>query len=243
MSSLAGMKAGLALIVVGMTALSWGRNPLVQASVEGLIDRAESAARSGRYVEAMACVEAVVLKPELRVRVDRSGLSVDEKWVSARALERAVQEWRAVLGNEVFIRFVAEGPADVRIRYAKDVYHLGREAAGTAVWSRRVDAWGDGRFTSRVSADIVLRTERPGGGAMGEDAMVHAALHELGHVFGLGDTAKVGEAMGPLRLARPATRLTKREIAAIDEVRSAAWVVWEACLTSGWPGQRVTSRP
>lgn len=221
-----------ALVSAASLGLAVERNPLIQPRVSELVDRAQFAATMGRYQEAMACTEAVMLKPVVALSVDFGGLDEAARLKAERALHRATDEWETTFGGDTKFVFVGSGPADIRISYDSDVTHLGREVAGTATWSRQVYDWGTSGFTSYVSADIQLRTVLPGGGAMSEDALVQTSLHEIGHVFGLWDSAVQGEVMGPLNVDRPVTSLSFRERDAILEVRSVAYSIWQTCASS-----------
>ena len=225
--------------VLMLSAGSWAgtvraklRSPLIQTNVVRMLERAEMATDRGQFYEAMACVEAVTLKPVVKIGFDPKGMNFGE-WLTARkTLARAVENWEEVLGGEVEFELSAPKKADIRVSFLPEVKHLGRDVAGTATWSRQVMQWGRDDFMSRVKASVRVRTVLPDGSLMPEDAMVQATMHEIGHVFGLWDSAVVGEVMGPLRLDRPATSFSARELNALHDLRDSAKMIWEASVSA-----------
>lgn len=206
-------------------------DPLVQPRVQELLDRAERSLQSGSFSEAMACTEAVLLKPTLNVNVKVQGLSDSESDQAEAVVSDALSAWEEALGYEVVFLRSEANEADVTISFAPSVRHLGREVAGVANWSRQVYNWG-GTFSTRVSADIKVRTTTIDGAAMSAACLKHATMHELGHVLGLSDSARVGDLMGPMDVSRPATGPSDRELSTLLGYRSRAVSAMQACLTA-----------
>ncbi len=206
-------------------------NPLIQTRVNELLDRAETSLVNGSYEEAMACTEAVLLKPILTVSVDTAGLPTLQRDQAEEVISEALSSWEENLNYEVtFIRGEASD-ADIKIGFRDTVYHLGRSVAGVATWSRQVYNWGN-RFTSRVAAEIKIRTLDDGGELVSHDAMLQSSMHEVGHVLGLWDSARVGDLMGPLQRSRPVTKPTDHELESLMFIRNRAIHVMQGCLTA-----------
>ncbi len=179
-------------------------------------------------VDATVASSDLILLPHIKVYVD-------DRAAPSRAVEAlrdAQTAWERALGQEVhFVSVPSPGQADVTIHYASTMRREGRDVGGFATWKRSVRkaTWG---YDSRLTADIELRLDQPNGQPMTRPQLHHAAMHELGHILGLDDSAQVGEIMGPLLLSRPAERLANGEIQALCEVRAQAQSVRMSALFS-----------
>lgn len=219
------------ITLLAVASFAGERNPLIQNRVNDLLDRAETSMSSGRFEEAVACTEAILLKPIVNVYVDTKGLPDSEMEQAEEVTSKALSTWEESLNYEVTFMRSEESEADIKIGFRDSVYHLGRSVAGIAVWSRQVYNWGN-RFTSRVSAEIKIRTHDENGQLVSPEAMLQTSLHEVGHVLGLWDSARVGDVMGPLMVSRPVTKPTEREIEALLAVRNRAVYVSQGSLTA-----------
>ena len=218
-----------------------GYGNLIQPKIVELIQQANTAQLRGENARAMACAEAVTMPGSVKVRVFLDGVPLDQQLKISSAVERSLKQWEQAVDGQTQFEIVSSGPASIRIRAANSVRLMGKEIAGHAVWSRDVQDWGLGQFRAKVSADIDLRYERPDGGYFSEDALVHATMHELGHVLGLWDSPEIGTIMGPLQLDRPVTALSQSEINSLMSARNQAWIVAEACgasqMAARFPGR------
>jgi hypothetical protein len=186
-------------------------DPRVQTRVHEYVARAERCVEEGRVNEARAVSEMLLLRRDLRFALDLGGLEPHRAQEAREAFLGAADAWHEALGGAV--RFV-EAPwtaADVKVSFVQSVRMGGCDVAGYAVWRRQLLNWRAEEFTYQVSADIQIRTVLPGGTRMRPAAMRHTCLHELGHVLGLNDSPRGGEAMSALSLASPVARPSDAE--------------------------------
>lgn len=190
----------------------------IQPRVHEFLARAERCLQEGRANEAKTVAEMLLLRRDLRFALDLSGLSPGRQADARRAAVGAAEAWTAALDGAV--RFV-EAPwrsADVRISFVPSVRQSGCEVAGFAVWRRQLLNWRGDEFTYQVTADVQVRSVLPGGTPMSAAAMRHTCLHELGHVLGLDDSNRPGEAMSVLSPSNPVSRPSQAEAESLREV-------------------------
>lgn len=165
-----------------------------------------------RDIDGVLASTDLILLPRVRIFVD--GRASTES--ATTGLNEALDLWgQATEGGVAFVRVSSPSEADVIVRFQS---HLGTAACdfgGFTTWRRSVIREGH-RAAWRLHADMELRTVQPNGVPMTMPQVRHAALHELGHVLGLADSKRVGDAMGPLDLSRPVARPDQSEV---DELR------------------------
>ena len=206
-----------------------GRNNLVQDKVYDFLDEAETSYMAGNAPRALAYSQAAAMQGTIKVAVDFD--AVPDRLISdaTSSVTEAFELWEDALDRQIQFEIVSPKEAVLRISFKDSVHLMGREVAGYAVWSRQVYDWGNGKYTTRTSGDISLRTSHPSHGDFSHQAMVHAAAHEIGHYLGLWDSPRVGDIMGPLLLDRPCEKLSEPELSAIKGARSRADFVIAAC--------------
>ncbi len=215
--------------IADRTLTSFEAPDIVQPRVRELVRVAEDAFSNGDFEKSMACAELVRLGRTLTYSVDVSNLPSDQQAIATQAVAHAVDGWTESLGDVTF-RQTARNRAVIRIKFAPSVRDMGREVAGFAVWQRQVLDWGNGRYGSRLSGDITVRSTNLDGDPIGFDAMVHSAGHEIGHLLGLWDSPNLDDIMGPISLRQPVTKPSEREVRALQEARLAAASIGQAAL-------------
>ena len=184
----------------------------IQPSLTKHLKHAEECFLDGKYNEAQAYAELVIIKDQLRVYVDPTSLPDAIRRDAHRAIADAINNWNNALNGQVEISLTTRDEANVIIRFTNRLYLYGGEAAGSARWSRNVMSWSNNHFSFQTLGNIVLRTHKPNGGLMNLDQLRQAAGHELGHILGLEDSYRRDDIMGPLRLDRPTIKPSAREI-------------------------------
>ncbi len=222
-----------ALAVAAVAAGGFAGRDRVLPDVLEHLSLAESGAAHGRFNAALAHAQMVLLQDVVRYRIAFDDGSAPREAECREALNRAFDLWRSALQWEVDFQEAGPGhQAELTVTFQQANPSRNRMSAGHIEWRRTVVLHGD-RFETKFEADIRIRTVRPGGRPMTVDQIAHAASHELGHVFGLKDSRKIGEIMGPLDLRRPARRLAARETEAIFELRRRARQIRGESLLAG----------
>lgn len=168
------------------------------------------------HIDAARAATDVILLGEVRYAL------ADGPAEAREVLEAAMREWEVATDGEVQFVEVPAHQAQVTIGWANDLRFRNLEAGGVARWQRAVRRDGDA-MRGEVSATIELRLRAPSGRRLNSDQLMQCALHEIGHILGLDDSSARGEAMGPLDLRRPITRLAEGDLTALRELRSRAW--------------------
>lgn len=209
-----------------------GQQPydLVQPKLREFIQSANSAMAQGEFDKAIAYADLVLVQNDIRYSVDYSQIPESQRERASKAVAKAVSLWEQALNAEIRFQEVSPTNANVRIRFEPGIRSSGGEVAGYAVWQRQVNDWGNGRYSLTLSGDIRVRTETPSGKEMSQEALIHAATHEIGHLLGLWDSPNLGDVMGPLHLKQPATQVSDREAAPLREARAEAQAIAQASL-------------
>lgn len=211
--------AFFAMLAVSAGAFARGPgDPRIQPRIHEFLGRAEQCLADGRTSEARTVAEMLLFRRDLRYKVDFSGLSKDKAEEAHGALVEAMDEWSRSLSNMVVFVPATGRFADLRISFVPAVRSGGCDVAGHAVWRRQVLNWRGDQFSYQVSADIMIRTTLPGGSEMTRDMMRHTALHELGHVLGLNDSRRGGEAMSALNPFSPIRQPSADEVLSLNNV-------------------------
>lgn len=202
-----------------------------QTVIDGLT-HAQRCVDQGRFEEAEAYAQMVLVADSVKVFVDFETLPASRKADGRAAIERAMKNWEVATGGEIRFDVVPRSQADVHITFRDHLTYVGSPAGGIAVWRRNVIAWNANRFTPQLRATIQLALSTgPRGQQMTLPQMTHAAMHELGHILGLRDNPRRGTVMGPLDLNNPVERPAREEVETLLEVRSEAWSVMRMAQT------------
>ena len=117
-------------------------------------------------------------------------------------VQRAFDEW-AQVGVPLRFTFVENtAAAEVRVRWTE---RLPEQRDGFIRWASDQRGW-------LREADITLATMGSDGGPLGEDGMWSIALHEVGHLLGLGHSFDAADVMSALVTAR---ELSERDRATV----------------------------
>ncbi|HVL38009.1 MAG TPA: matrixin family metalloprotease [Fimbriimonadaceae bacterium] len=205
----------LAFCVVFATGADAPSRPLVLPELFVHLKHAEDDLERGQAGKARAHAELVLLARPIRVHVDTGDPRLRE------LAEQAMRHWEAHVGALRFDLVDAREAHDVHIRFQPGLSRNGSNLAGHVKWRRVVRPAG-GLFEWSIEAHITLRTRRPDGRPMLDDAIVQAAMHELGHVLGLADCEGYEHVMSPLLLDRPCTTPSHSELTALRDLRGRA---------------------
>ncbi len=167
---------------------------------------------------ARAHAMAVLGSEDVRVQVDLTGVSPERRTVCRAAVDGALEAWEGAIGDGFRFRRAEDGKrCAIVVRFQPDVRQGDDIVAGYVNWKRTV-VGGEGRMTG----DVQVRTARPDGSPMPMRAMRNTVLHEMGHLLGLDDSSREGEAMGPLDVSRPVSTPTDTEAATVRSLRAEA---------------------
>ncbi len=208
-----------------------GQNPLVQRNVYRDLMRGEQALAEGNWAKGAAYAELVLAPAPIRIHVDDAAMPLFNRCAAMDLLTEAADLWAQASHGRVQFEFVNDEYAPVKLRFEDTVLFNGLDAAGRAVWSRKVLDWGSGQYQSQISGAIQVRTVAPNGQPMSPAALRHTAAHELGHLIGLWDSPTPGHIMGPVNPESPAFTPSAEEVGAINEMLLAAESLrWQALV-------------
>ncbi|HWD41605.1 MAG TPA: matrixin family metalloprotease [Fimbriimonas sp.] len=172
---------------------------------------------------AMAHAQLVLLGSEIKYSVLFQGVSKSQQAGCLRALKYATGQWKSLLDGALTFTQIPDGqPSNIVVRFRPTVVMKGEQVAGYVNWKRSVDSESDGSVHAQFNADLQIRVKELDGGAMPENAMRHAVMHEMGHVLGLDDSPNVGDVMGPLDIAHPVAAPTALEVQTVKSLRAEA---------------------
>lgn len=149
--------------------------------------------RSNTYLGAMLEEVDSVLRrwPErmadpIRVHVPEGGTDADA-FEFRRAVIDAFRRWERVGGLPLRFAFTEEDGAEVRVRWVRQ-FEAQRTGQADITWSRA--GW-------IHRATLTLATHSPAGWALPPEAVHTVALHEIGHLLGLGHSDEPRDVMYP----------------------------------------------
>lgn len=175
------------------------------------LERAKSMATIGRLDRARAYVLTVA-----PARITLAWTQRPEEGSAAdAALRRAVEAWNRALEGESEFLWVEDGSsADVLVSVRETLGEGGRSFAGLTRWVRSVQG-GRGRLTG----ELALATKAQSGRRLTPQELLHAALHELGHLLGLADASDATSVMAPLGMATPCAEPSADDLQAVRRLR------------------------
>jgi predicted Zn-dependent protease len=172
---------------------------------------------------AKAHARLVVIGPEIKFSVLFQNVAPNQHEKCLNVLKSAMDEWEKDLQGDLrFTRLPDDQTADVVVRFRPSVSMKGEPVAGYVNWKRALIDHSGGKVDARFSADLQIRVRNLDGNPMPQNAMRHAAMHELGHVLGLDDSPREGDVMGPLDIDNPVSAPTPLEIQTVKSIRSQA---------------------
>lgn len=167
---------------------------------------------------ARAHAMAVLGGQDVAVEVDLTGVPANRRTACRSAVDGALEAWEQSIGDDFHLRRAQDGQrCGIVVKFQPDVRERGEPVAGYVNW-KRTTIDGEGRMTG----DVQVRTMNVDGEPMPMRAMRHIVLHEMGHLLGLDDSDRTGEAMGPLDVSRPVAVPTDAEASAVHDLRSDA---------------------
>src|SRR5207253_2788331 len=93
--------------------------------------------------------------------------------------------------------------------------------------------YGANGYTGMLSADIQVSNRTPGGRLMGRTQVQKTVAHELGHVLGLEDSARIEDTMGPVPLWNSAVRVDPAAVRALLELDARAKSIIDTLSSQG----------
>ncbi|MCX7799714.1 MAG: hypothetical protein N2109_05155 [Fimbriimonadales bacterium] len=205
-------RALLAAAMASSVALCW---PAVWLpDVERQLERARDMASAGRPDRARAYL-LTVAPPRISLAW---AVRPEDACEGARALRTASEAWNRALGGVgAFVWLEQAGAADVVVSVRETLGDGTRSFAGFTRWTRSVRG-GSGRLTG----ELALATRSRDGRRLTPAELLHAALHELGHLLGLADAAEASSVMSPLGLGSPLREPSAEDARAVLRLRSEA---------------------
>jgi len=204
---------GVGLALVGVVSLHAEATLLPELAKHR--DFAQRAASSGNAQALQAAVEVLAVK-QITYR-----LPADVSATGKQAFQEAIQQWEHYLGRDItFVEAFNFQKADVIVTFEKTLGENGKHYGGFTRWKRAINRDSAGRYIASVDATMQIRSVQPNGKPMTVEQMRHAVMHEIGHVLGLDDSAKVGDVMGPLDLSRPVFAPKADEVSQLKQMRA-----------------------
>lgn len=143
--------------------------------------------------------------------------------IARQAFVEAVAQWERTLdARSLFVEAFSFQDPHIEIKYEAKLGTDSKPFGGYTSWKRQIVKTAKGAYEARLDATMQLRTHTPSGKPMNLHQLRHAAMHELGHLLGLDDSATVGDVMGPLDLHNPVYEPTRDEIRELKKLRSDA---------------------
>lgn len=156
---------------------------------------------------------------------DQNGVPL-KVWIEP---ESDIDEWKSTYPMRVRDAFLAWDAVELPVRFAftadsaaADVHvtfvdHFDEPISGRTKWARDDDWW-------IIDADIVLAVHHRTGRTLDDEAMKAMALHEAGHLLGLGHTSDTTAIMAPWVAADDLTDADRATVRALYALRPGPFV-------------------
>lgn len=187
------------------------------------LETAEKMLAKGSINEALAHCDVVLVGGELKVAIAYELVPEAQKGQYSKSVDQAMGAWEKALEGRVRFRLVErDQDPQVVVVFKPSVLLRTEPVAGLLNWKRTITDAGSEQVRGRFTSEMLVRTLMPDGKQMPMNAIRHTVTHEMGHVFGLEDTDRVGELMGPLNIGHPLHGPEPHEVAAVVAVRQQA---------------------
>lgn len=174
-------------------------------------------------MRALAHAQLVMLDRPLKVYIDGDSVSDKRRSEVGDTVRLAMTIWRDSLqGESHFEEVAASSKADLTIRFDPQLSYRDRPVGGLADWRRIVEPSGGGEYGWSLNGTISLRTALPNGTPFRKEALLQSALHEFGHLLGLGDDLRGPGVMSAIKYRRPVGAPSLDEIESLIELRREA---------------------
>ncbi len=161
---------------------------------------------------------AVLVSSDLSVEVQLDKVPDERRSACRAAIDGALEAWEKALGGGLHLHRLEDGNhSGIVVRFQPDVRQKGEAVAGYVNWKRTA-----GEGEGSVTGDIQIRTVNVDGSAMSGRAMRNIVVHEMGHLLGLDDTDRMGEAMSPLDVSHPVSGPSAAEATTVRSLRDEA---------------------
>jgi hypothetical protein len=216
------LSIGLSAAVAGRAVSGYGTAE-VMPEAKKFLATAHTNLSAGDWDGAAANAGVVLISDEVSVNVNFDRVPVAQREGCSEALDEALSTWESALDGTTRFRMEADpAKADVRVKYQPDVRLKNDAVAGLTTWKRFVRSSG-GKITGvSPKTDVLVRTTDLQHLPMPMQAMRQATEHELGHVFGLEDSPRIGDIMGQFDITHPVQGPKDYEIQAVKALREDA---------------------
>ncbi|MCH7903917.1 MAG: matrixin family metalloprotease [Armatimonadetes bacterium] len=179
--------------------------------------KADRALADGDHHLAMALLEGALYTTGVRVAIDAH--SLDPRGTDQEeAVRQAFSTWSESLDGDFPIQLVGDSENyDVVIRFVDSIPDAGAHGLGLIKVTKNY-RWSSQKHEVKYSGSIQVVRAAPGG-RLSPAETLDVVMHELGHLLGLADVARIGDLMGPLVRGKPVLRPTEPEVNAVKDLR------------------------
>ena len=187
----------------------------VSDDVRAAVERAGTALDGGDKQLALALYEGSLYPNGIKVGIDERTLDSEGQF---RAVMLAFGTWNDELGGDSPIVYVSDPKeAEVVISFVDAIPDKGEDALGIIRLQKNF-RWSKTSHEVIYKGTISIVKSAPGGKLTPAEVR-DVALHELGHLLGLGDQESVGWIMGPMERGKPLSRPADSEVEDVKSLR------------------------